>query len=270
LPWEDLVFKRLIDIAFSLMLLVVALPVLVASALIVKLDSPGPVLFLQERMGRGFRRFRLYKLRTMNLRGDGPAYTLGADPRITRAGRWLRKFKIDELPQLWNVLRGDMSLVGPRPVIPALAIEFDCAYARLLKVRPGLTDPASVKYCNETEILGGAVNPMRYFKSVVTPDKIRISQEYLERATAWTDLCMMAATAAALLSPEIRAWLSGSIPAEQERFDFLLQFPRALRPNKVQPIFERSSKAGSVEIPVAVIERSRRPRAFPGGQSASG
>jgi lipopolysaccharide/colanic/teichoic acid biosynthesis glycosyltransferase len=210
------VFKRLIDIMLSALLLIVALPVLTVAAVAIRIESEGPALFRQDRMGRGFRRFKLLKLRTMNLAGDGPAYTLGADPRITRCGRWLRKLKIDELPQLWNVLRGDMSLVGPRPVIPELAMEFMIAYTKLLEVRPGLTDPASLKYCRETEILALAPDPMRYFKTVVTPDKLRISQAYLQTSNSWTDLLIIARTGLAIILP-IRGKLSMPVFARQER-----------------------------------------------------
>jgi lipopolysaccharide/colanic/teichoic acid biosynthesis glycosyltransferase len=152
-------------------------------------------------MGRRFRSFQLFKLRTMCVSNEGPAYTLGEDVRITRSGRWLRRLKFDELPQLLNVLRGEMSLVGPRPVIPELTMEFRSDYAQLLTVRPGLTDPATVKYCRETELLARVQDPLHYFKTVVTPDKVRISQWYLERATFWSDLGVLARTVFALTVP---------------------------------------------------------------------
>ena len=196
--------KRAFDILAAASLLAMTLPLLALAAVLIKLDSEGPVIFSQDRVGRRFNRFRLFKLRTMNLRGVGTAYTLGADPRITRVGRWLRRYKIDELPQLWNVLRGEMSMVGPRPVIPELAEEFEWGYVRLLAIRPGLTDPASLKYCNETEILETVVDANRYFKRIITPDKIRISLGYLKRANAWTDLVLMAQTALALAFPAYR------------------------------------------------------------------
>jgi lipopolysaccharide/colanic/teichoic acid biosynthesis glycosyltransferase len=111
----------------------------------------------------------------------------------------LRWFKIDELPQLWNILCGDMSLVGPRPVVPELTKEFKLAYMQLLEVRPGLTDPASLKYCREAEMLALVADPLVYFKTVITPDKLRISQAYLQRANTRSDVVVMAATAWALL-----------------------------------------------------------------------
>ncbi|MGB7549273.1 MAG: sugar transferase [Terracidiphilus sp.] len=201
----DNVVKRCIDISLAISLLLLASPILIFCALIVKLDSKGPALFRQMRAGRGFHRFELLKLRTMEDHRRGSPYTLGADPRITRSGRWLRKYKLDELPQLWNVLRGDMSMVGPRPVIPELADEFHSEYTRLLEVRPGLTDPASLKYCRETELLATVPEPLLYFKAVVTPDKLRLSQAYINRATAWSDLGLMAQTAFALLPVSLQA-----------------------------------------------------------------
>ena len=191
--------KRSLDLLVAALLLAISLPLLVLLALAVRLESPGPAIFRQVRMGRGFRPFALLKLRTMRGCSDERPFTLGADPRITRLGGWLRRCKIDELPQLWNVLRGEMSLVGPRPVIPALAVEFRAAYLHLLAVRPGLTDPATIKYCRETELLAQAAHPMAFFKQVVTPDKLRISADYLVQATVWSDLGVLLHTARALL-----------------------------------------------------------------------
>ena len=192
--------KRAIDMVVAALMLTLCMPMLGMAALLIKLDSEGPILFRQMRMGRDFRPFSLLKLRTMKSGADGPIYTLGDDPRISRVGAWLRWLKIDEFPQFWNVLRGDMSLVGPRPVVPELVAEFAEDYARLLQVRPGLTDPATAKYCREAEMLAKAADPMDYFKSVVTPDKLRLSAEYLERATLWSDLGVLARTALALLA----------------------------------------------------------------------
>ena len=192
--------KRSVDIVLAGLLFAVTLPLLVIAAIVIKLDSRGPVIFRQARMGRGFKRFQILKLRTMQSCGEGSAYTLGADSRITRSGRWLRRLKFDELPQLWNVLRGDMSIVGPRPVIPELTVEFRWEYERLLKVRPGLTDPAAIKYCRETELLALVPEPLRYFKTVVTPDKLRISMNYLAKAGIMSDFGLMVETALALYS----------------------------------------------------------------------
>jgi lipopolysaccharide/colanic/teichoic acid biosynthesis glycosyltransferase len=193
------VLKRSVDIALACLLLIVSLPILAMAAIAIKINSEGPVFFCQPRMGLHFKRFALFKLRTMRVLVDGSAYTLGEDPRITRVGQWLRRTKVDELPQLLNVLRGEMSLVGPRPVIPELALEFHQEYDRLLEVRPGLTDPATLKYCREVELLAMVPDPLVYFKTVVTPDKLRISAAYLDQASVWSDLGVIARTAAALV-----------------------------------------------------------------------
>ena len=176
-------------------------------AILIKLDSEGPVLFHQQRVGRDFRSFQLHKLRTMRNRSAGTVITLGPDVRITRVGRWLRRYKLDELPQLWNVLRGEMSLVGPRPVVPEVVNEFHRSYTTLLRVRPGLTDPASLKYCREAEILAQVPDPLQYFRKVVTPEKIRISSAYMRRATVWSDFVILARTAVALLPQNEGSWL---------------------------------------------------------------
>jgi lipopolysaccharide/colanic/teichoic acid biosynthesis glycosyltransferase len=190
--------KRTLDILIAGLLLVVLLPFLLCLAIAIKWESRGPALYRQARMGRGFHPFQIFKLRTMRDCGMGPTYTLGDDPRITPLGRWLRRKKLDELPQLWNVLRGEMSLVGPRPVIPELADEFRPAYLRLLLVRPGLTDPATILYCREAEMLARHSDPLRYFKTVATPDKLRIAQAYLDHATVWSDLGVLVCTISAV------------------------------------------------------------------------
>lgn len=194
-------YKRSVDIALAGLLLVVSLPFLAVAAIIIKLDSEGPVIFRQARTGRRFRHFELLKLRTMRAFCGGPPYTVSVDERVTRSGRWLRRFKLDELPQLWNVLRGDMSLVGPRPVVPELTTEFKWAYELLLEARPGLTDPATLKYCREAEILSMVADPREYFETVVTPDKLRVSLDYQLRANLWTDIGVMAGTAVAMFQP---------------------------------------------------------------------
>jgi len=195
------VLKRGIDILLAGAMLIVLFPLLAFCAVLIWLDSTGPILFRQERIGRDFNRFQLLKLRTMRAGEPGPAITLGIDRRITFVGGWLRRWKLDELPQLWNVLRGEMSLVGPRPVIPVLAEEFAPDYRHLLRVRPGLTDPATVQYCREAEMLALVAEPLLYFKTVVTPEKLRLSRDYLARATVITDFAVMARTALALLVP---------------------------------------------------------------------
>jgi lipopolysaccharide/colanic/teichoic acid biosynthesis glycosyltransferase len=204
------VLKRGVDIVLSGLLLILSLPILAVAVLAIKFDSEGPVLFSQARMGRNFKRFRLLKLRSMRIGAQGLGFTLGEDPRVTRTGRCLRRLKVDELPQLWNVLCGEMSLVGPRPVVPELAIEYLRSYKRLLKVRPGLTDPATLKYCHEEEFLSLVPDPLRYYKNILVPDKLRISSAYMHRANVWSDLTVLAATALALIPAN---WATRSVDA---------------------------------------------------------
>jgi lipopolysaccharide/colanic/teichoic acid biosynthesis glycosyltransferase len=231
------VFKRSVDITLGGVLLAISLPLILVAAILIKLDSEGPVLFRQVRMGRQFRRFHLLKLRTMDSSFAGPPYTLGADPRITRVGRFLRRFKVDELPQFWHVLCGDMSLVGPRPVIPELTEEFKQDYERLLEVRPGLTDPAALKYCQEAEILALVPDPLRHFKTVVTPDKLRISEDYMRRANMWSDVAVMARTLAAVLAPACQSKIGPAFTSPIARRDL----PEAARLKKSQPAVDSAA-----------------------------
>jgi lipopolysaccharide/colanic/teichoic acid biosynthesis glycosyltransferase len=171
-------------------------PLLVAVALLVRLTSPGPVFFRQERMGRGFRPFRIYKFRSMveDAPRTGSSVTFGADPRITSVGRFLRATKIDELPQLINVLLGDMSLVGPRPEVPKYVEMFRADYEAILRVRPGITDLASIKYRNEAELLGRAEDPEKEYVAHVLPEKIRLAKEYVQDPSLWLDLMIILKT----------------------------------------------------------------------------
>lgn len=244
-------YKRSVDFVLAGLLLAITFPLLVIAAIVIKLESKGPVIFRQVRVGRGFRRFQLLKLRTMKASSGGTAYTLGADPRITRCGRWLRWFKLDELPQLWNVLRGDMSLVGPRPVIPELTVEFKPAYERLLEARPGLTDPATLKYCHEAEILALVPDPLKYFKTVVTPDKLRISQAYLQRANVWSDLGVLVGTVLALFEFRWRVRVNQPVSIRPGKIP-VLPFPGFVGRRMVQPVIESLLIAGPIELPAAL------------------
>jgi lipopolysaccharide/colanic/teichoic acid biosynthesis glycosyltransferase len=188
--------KRALDVLASCAGLIVASPILLAAALAVKLDSRGPVLFAQQRVGRNFRPFRIYKFRTMVVDAEkrGGQITFGADPRITRVGRVLRKTKLDELPQLLNVLLGDMSLVGPRPEVPRYVEMFRDDYALVLSMRPGLTDPASVKYRDEAEQLATSDDPEREYAERILPDKIALARQYIAQATFWGDIGLLLKT----------------------------------------------------------------------------
>lgn len=206
--------KRSVDVLCAGPLLVLSLPVLLLCAVVIKLESRGPALFRQPRIGRNFRLFYLVKLRTMAHCAPGSPVTLGRDARITRFGSWLRRSKIDELPQLWNILRGEMSLVGPRPVVPSVAKRHRGQYRELLRVRPGLTDPATLKYCNECDLLAASADPASLFRDVITPDKLRLSAEYLQRATVWSDFGIVAHTAVVVLANLIsRGWLAAGASA---------------------------------------------------------
>lgn len=260
-------FKRTVDIALAAFLLVLSLPLLALAAILIRMDSDGPVIFRQTRMGRGFKRFQLFKLRTMRDGCGGTAFTVSEDPRLTRVGRWLRRYKIDELPQLWNVLRGEMSLVGPRPVMPGIALAFETDYASLLEVRPGLTDPASIKYCNEGEILARAPNARQYFDRCVTPDKIRISQTYLLKANLWRDMILVVQTVFALAVPAVRRRFNRDIPRPLTAPIKVIMLPHRVRARRAPLAPELLPRPELFEVPAAVIEMSRQSTALAKHQS---
>lgn len=196
--------KRLFDLVVSALLLLLLSPLLLLLAAWVKLDSPGPVFFRQERVGRHGVPFRIHKFRTMRHAVDpaaaGLPLTVGEDPRITRAGRWLRRTRLDELPQLLDVLAGSMSLVGPRPEVPRyVALYPPGLRERALAVRPGLTDPASLAHLDEAALLAAAADPEREYVERILPVKLRQAAAYAERATLASDLAVLARTAWALL-----------------------------------------------------------------------
>jgi lipopolysaccharide/colanic/teichoic acid biosynthesis glycosyltransferase len=173
--------------------------VLAASALAVKLSSPGPVLFRQTRVGRGGRPFRILKFRSMRDGASGPQVTAGGDDRITPVGRVLRRHKLDELPQLWNVLVGDMSLVGPRPEVQRYVERFAADYERILAVRPGITDRAALEYRDEESVLAAAADPEAAYVSTVLPAKIQLYHRYLDEMSLRTDVTLVLRTLAKLI-----------------------------------------------------------------------
>lgn len=190
--------RRLLDVVASVVGLVILSPLLALLAAAVKLSSTGPVLHRGERVGRGGKLFILYKFRSMRLGQSGPAITRAKDPRITAVGRLLRRTKLDELPQLINVLRGDMSLVGPRPEVPRYVALYDDEQRRILSARPGMTSPASLLYRAEEEQLVGE-EWERYYVETIMPAKLRIDIEYIGRRSVGSDLRVIAGTLAALL-----------------------------------------------------------------------
>jgi lipopolysaccharide/colanic/teichoic acid biosynthesis glycosyltransferase len=194
--------KRLFDLLASGLGLLVLSPVLLALALWIKLDSPGPVFFRQERVGQFGRLFRIHKFRTMVTDAErlGLQITVGADARVTRVGQWLRKFKLDELPQLLDVWLGHMSLVGPRPEVPRYVACYPADVRDVvLSVRPGITDRASIEYKDENEVLGRATDPHYAYVNEVLPIKLRYCVAYVENRSFMGDLVIIFATLRAVM-----------------------------------------------------------------------
>lgn len=193
--------KRLFDICFALCALTVSAPVLLGISLWIIFDSRGPVLFKQQRVGLLGKPFKIYKFRTMraDLIDTGSQITIGADPRITRAGEFLRKYKLDELPQFFNVLLGDMSVVGPRPEVPRyVALYPPEARELILSVRPGITDLASVAYRDESLLLGSAADPEGFYVSEILPAKLEHCLQYIQTRSLRLDLVIVWRTIAAI------------------------------------------------------------------------
>ena len=183
--------KRTLDIVCAAIGLIVLGPLLVVVAAIIVLDSAGPVFFRQERVGQFGRRFRIHKFRTMRhgTAAAGPSLTVGADSRVTKVGSFLRRYKIDELPQLIDVVRGDMSLVGPRPEVPEYIAHYsESDRAAVLSVRPGITDRASLEYRDESSLLAKAEDPHRFYIDEILPVKIRYYREYVSSHSTLGDI----------------------------------------------------------------------------------
>ena len=183
--------KRLFDLVVSSIALIVLSPLLLVLAILVKLDSPGPALFTQERVGRFGRLFRIHKFRTMREGAPAPGYnlTVGRDPRITQLGAFLRRYKLDELPQLFDVLLGNMSFVGPRPEMSEYVARYpEDVRIQILSVRPGITDPASIEFRNESALLATATDPEKMYVEEILPKKLTSSRRYLERRSLLTDI----------------------------------------------------------------------------------
>jgi lipopolysaccharide/colanic/teichoic acid biosynthesis glycosyltransferase len=194
-PWYHAT-KRTLDFIAAVGGLLVLWPLLLIAAVAIKLDSRGPVFFIQQRVGRNFKNFGIFKFRTMVTDAEqrGGQITFGRDPRITRVGHFLRQTKLDELPQLFNVLVGQMSLVGPRPEVPRYVDMYREAYAYVLSVRPGLTDLASLKYRDEAEQLAASTDPAREYAERILPDKIALARQYIDSASLTGDLAIVLKT----------------------------------------------------------------------------
>ncbi len=192
---------ELVDRFLAVLALCVLSPLLAAIALAVLLGSGWPVLFKQSRVGLRGKAFRLIKFRTMRKGKTGPTITARGDSRITRTGRFLRKFKLDELPQLWNVVRGEMSLVGPRPEVPEFVNMDSPVWRSVLQVRPGITDPASIAFRNEEEILGKAADPIALYESNILPAKLALNLAYIKKKSFWNDMKVITETVHCAIFP---------------------------------------------------------------------
>lgn len=197
-----MISKRLFDLSIVIPGMLLLLPFFGLISVWIKLDSRGPVFFRQIRIGHRGRPFDIWKFRTMilNAEQNGSQLTVGDDPRITRCGRYLRKYKVDELPQLLNVLLGDMSLVGPRPEVPKYVCLYTDEQRSILAQKPGITDPASIKYWCENELLDQSKNPERTYLEDIMPEKIRINAEYMLHANLWSDIKVVLKTIRACLN----------------------------------------------------------------------
>ncbi|MFN3343926.1 MAG: sugar transferase [Flavobacteriales bacterium] len=182
--------KRLFDLLVSTLGLIILAPFFLLIGLIIKLDSPGPVFYLQERVGKNGALFTLFKFRTMRIDSDkAAAITIGErDSRITRIGYWLRKFKLDELPQLINAWKGEMSLVGPRPELKKFVDLYSAAQRRVLSVKPGITDYASIQFRNENKLLEGKDDPIDFYVREIMPVKLQLNMKYIEQQSFWQDI----------------------------------------------------------------------------------
>ena len=187
--------KRTFDFSSSLIGLLVLLPLLILFSIAIKISSSGPVFFSQKRVGKDGKLFTLIKFRSMTVEQDNiSTATARGDARITKIGEFLRKYKLDELPELWNVIKGEMSLVGPRPDVPGYADKLVGKDRDVLKLRPGITGAASLKYANEEEILASQENPQKYNDEVIFPDKVKVNLDYYENQSFWLDIKIIFAT----------------------------------------------------------------------------
>lgn len=182
--------KRVFDLFWSIIGLVFLSPFFIIIAILIKLEDRGPVFFRQERVGYKGKPFKIYKFRTMVADAEikGGQLTIGRDPRITRVGYWLRKTKLDELPQLINVLRGEMTLVGPRPEVPKYVSLYSVEQRKVLDLVPGITDPASIQFKDESALLANEADPEKIYIDKIMPEKIRLNLDYAMRRSLWSDI----------------------------------------------------------------------------------
>ncbi|HAH57108.1 MAG: sugar transferase [Lentimicrobium sp.] len=180
--------KRLFDIMASFFGMLLLLPVFIVVAILIKIKMPGPIFFKQQRVGKDAKLFRMVKFRTMKVNHGGSTISVKGESRITPLGQTLRKYKLDELPELWNIFKGDMSFVGPRPDVPGYADKLEGDDRLLLTIRPGLTGTASLKFSNEEELLALQEDPIYYNDHVLYPEKVRLNNNYVKRMSFWLDI----------------------------------------------------------------------------------
>lgn len=190
-----MILKWIFDRLVSMMGLLILWSILILVAIMIRVKMPGgPVIFKQKRVGQDGKLFTMYKFRSMTVSHSGSSVSVAGESRITPLGAKLRKYKLDELPELWNVLKGDMSFVGPRPDVPGYADKLEGHDRNILKLKPGITGPASLKYRNEEELLAKIENPQKYNDEVIYPDKIKINLYYLEHYSFFKDIQMIICT----------------------------------------------------------------------------
>ncbi|MEN3324107.1 sugar transferase [Mariniflexile soesokkakense] len=197
-----MIAKRCFDISFSIIGLILLAPLLILISILIKIDSKGPILFIQGRVGKNNKDFNIYKFRTMQIQSETKGLlTLGNnDSRITKIGYFLRRYKIDEFPQLLNILKGDMSFVGPRPELRYYVNFYSEDDMKIFVVRPGITGLASLKYRNEVELLKAAENPEEFFIKTIIPDKLKYNKEYIKRRSFFFDLKLIFITIAKVVA----------------------------------------------------------------------
>jgi lipopolysaccharide/colanic/teichoic acid biosynthesis glycosyltransferase len=205
--------QRIFDVIVSASALLFLAVLLAAIALVLKVSSRGPIMYRQPRVGRGAQLFSLYKFRTMRVDAGGPSITVEGDPRITPIGHILRRWKLDELPQLWNVLRGDMSIIGPRPEVEHLVRHYSAEQRRLLQRRPGLAGLSQLVYPHEADMLRGYPNPEEMYLRYLLPRKLEVDLQYERQRTFWSDLRLLV---------EIACF---SVLGKSQRIDRTLQLP---------------------------------------------
>lgn len=196
-----LIFKRIFDIVMSVFLIVLFSPLLLATFIVIKLDSPGKALFLQDRVTQNGKIFKVFKFRTMveNAESLGSQVTTGEDSRITKCGRWLRKFRIDEIPQLFNILKGELSFVGVRPEVPKYVKKYTPEMFATLLLPAGVTSMTSIMYKDESKLLEGAENPDKTYVEEILPEKMKYNLEYIKNFNFWYDIKVMVKTVFAVI-----------------------------------------------------------------------